>query len=366
MKNRGKIFSIGLVFIFLGIIIIAACSQQQDKKVPQQNPSSAATEPLSSEETPSPASAVEEPPLTSDMDGIVAMVDGVKLTKAALEKELSYNINMIKAQIPAHKLSETRANLKDQIINNFIVTTLLTNEAKKRNMKATEKEITEEINNLKESLPPQLSFEEFLKSNNITTKQLRERISLQIQITKLLKSAVPKPGKVTDKEISDFYKQNKDKFVTPEAVQVRHILIKTEPEDDAQTIKTKKEKAESIRKELLEGADFAQAATQYSDDQQSAQHGGDLGMFTRGQMVKPFETAAFSQKENDIGPVVKTEFGYHIIQVIKHEDKKSVPLNEEVKGQISSFLTMKKQEQASQNFVKQLQEKATIVVNRNA
>jgi len=365
MKNRGKVLSIGLAFIFLGIIIIAACNQNQDKKPPEQN-SSTITEPLASE-IPSPVfDENENIPLEPDMTGIVAMVDGVKLMKADLEKDLNAHLNMIKAQIPANKLNATKADLKDQIINSFIVTTLLTNEAKARNIKATEKEITEEINILKESLPPQLSFEDFLKSNNITIKQLRERVTLQVQITKLLKSAVPAPGKITDKEISAFYKQNKDKFVTPEAVQARHILIKTEPDDDAQTLKTKKEKAESILKELSEGADFTQAAAKYSDDYQSAQQGGDLGMFTRGQMVKPFETAAFSQKENDIGPVVKTEFGYHIIQVIKREDKKSVPLNEEVRAQISSFLSMKKQEQNNQNFIMQLQEKAMIFVSRNA
>ena len=365
MKNRGKILSIGLVFIFLGIIIIAACNQNQDKKVPEQN-ASAATESLKPEET-SFTGYDENVPPEPDMTGIIIMVDGVKLTKADLEKELNTNLNMIKAQIPANKLNEAKADLKDQIINSFVVTTLLTNEIKKRNIKATEKEIADETTNFKESLPPQLSFEEFLKSNNITTKQLRERVIMQIQVTKLLKSAVPAPGKITDKEISDFYKQNKDKlFVTPEAAQARHILIKTESNDDEPTLKAKKEKAESIRKELLEGEDFAQAAAKYSDDHQSAQQGGDLGMFTRGQMVKPFEAAAFSQKVNEIGPVVKTEFGYHIIQIITREDKKPVPLNEEIKSQISSFLFRKKQEQGNQNFIKQLQEKATIIVNRNA
>jgi len=363
MKNRGTVLSIGLIFIFLVIIVFSACNQNQDKKPPEQN-ASTITEPLASETSPP---VVEENLFPEpDMTGIVAMVDGVKLTKTALEKDLNAHLKMMKAQIPANKLNEAKADLKDQIINNFVVTTLLTNEIKRRNVRVTEQEITEEINNLKESLPPQLSFEEFLKSNNITTKQLRERVALQMQVTKLLKLAFPASGKITDKEISDFYKQNKDKFVTPEAVQARHILIKTESNDDAETLKTKKEKAESVRKELLEGADFAQTATKYSDDYQSAQQGGDLGMFIRGQMVKPFETAAFSQKENDIGPVVKTEFGYHIIQVIKREDKKSVPLNEEIKGQISSFLSMKKQERDSQNFIKQLQEKATIIVNRNA
>jgi peptidyl-prolyl cis-trans isomerase C len=361
MKNLSKILAIGLVFVFLGVV--TACNKGQDKKSPEENVSVA--EPLVPEET-LPSAADENIPDVPDMDGVVIMVDGVKLTKDALDKELKANLNMMKGQIPAKKMNETRDNLRNQIINNFVVTTLLTNEAKNRNVRATEKEITKEIDGLKESLPPQLPFEEFLKSNNLTARQLRERIGLQIQITKLLKAAVPASGKITDKEINDFYKKNKDKFLSPETVQARHILIKTEPEDDDETIKSKNEKAESIRKELLEGADFAETAIQHSDDLHSAQMGGDLGTFTRGQMVKPFETAAFSQKENDIGPIVKTEFGYHIIQVIKREEKKPIPLNEEIKEEISSFLIMRKQDQANQNFIRQLQEKAIIIVNRNA
>ncbi|MDR2861176.1 MAG: peptidylprolyl isomerase [Syntrophobacterales bacterium] len=358
MGNWRKYLSIGLIFIFLGMV--TACNQQ-DKKSQEEN-TPIATEPLIPEET----MPDENVPVVPDMAGIVIMVDGVTLTKDALDKELNAHLNMMKGQIPANKLKTARADLRDQIINSFVVTTLLTNEAKKRNVAATEKEITEEINKLKGSLPPELSFETFLKDNNLTAKKLREKIGQDIQIIKLLKAAVPAAGKVTDKEINDFYRQNKDKFVAPEAVHARHILIKTEPEDDEQTIGTKKEKAESIRQELLEGVDFAQLANQHSDDRHSAQLGGDLGMFTRGQMVKPFETAAFSQKENDIGSIVKTEFGYHIIQVIKREEKKTMPLNDEIREQISSFLAMRKRDQANQNFVRKLQEKATIVVNRNA
>ena len=96
-------------------------------------------------------------------------------------------------------------------------------------------------------------------------------------------------------------------------VRARHILLATQSMDAAAKAKRKKA-AEQIRKQLIDGADFAEMAAKHSDCP-SKQRGGDLGTFSRGSMVKPFEDAAFSQKENVIGPVVETKFGYHIVQV---------------------------------------------------
>ena len=239
--------------------------------------------------------------------------------------------------------------------------TLFANEVNRLKISATEKEITDGINKLKESLPPKMTYEGFLKENRLTREQAKEEIRLGVKIKKFVKSSVPEDPKVTDKEINDFYKGNKDKFVMPESVHARHILIKTNPEDDAKTLAGKKVRAESIRKELTGGADFAQAASKNSDCP-SAQAGGDLGIFVKGQMVKPFDDAAFSQKENEIGPVVKTEYGYHIIQVLKHEGPKTMALNEEIKSKISGYIKMKKQEAAYEALMKRLKEKANIVV----
>ena len=239
--------------------------------------------------------------------------------------------------------------------------TLFTNEVNRLNIKATDKEVVDAINKLKESLPQQVTYEEFLKKNSMTKEQVKAEVTLGVRIEKYVKSSVPQNPKVTDKEITDFYKNNKDKFIMPESVHARHILVKTNPEDDAKTLAAKKEKAENIRKELLGGADFAEAAVKYSDCP-SAKVGGDLGVFVKGQMVKPFDDAAFSQKEYEIGPVVKTEYGYHIIQVIKHEGPKTMALNDEIKGKISAYIKMKKQEQAYEDLLKKLKEKANIVV----
>ncbi|MFC1462466.1 peptidylprolyl isomerase [Verrucomicrobiota bacterium] len=99
------------------------------------------------------------------------------------------------------------------------------------------------------------------------------------------------------------------------AIHARHILLATGNMTEARKAR-RREEAEEIRRELLNGANFAEMAKKRSDCP-SKRKGGDLGTFRMGMMVPDFEAAAFNQKENEIGPVVETKFGYHIIQVLE-------------------------------------------------
>ncbi len=125
-------------------------------------------------------------------------------------------------------------------------------------------------------------------------------------------------------DLHRMYESEKDNFRNPERVLARHILLKSDgknPEEDAKV----KAKAEDILKQLRAGADFAELAKKYSDDRGpdgrsgSAAKGGDLGWLVRGQTVKPFEDATFSLKPKQISDLVKTQFGYHIIEVLDHQ-----------------------------------------------
>jgi peptidyl-prolyl cis-trans isomerase C len=102
----------------------------------------------------------------------------------------------------------------------------------------------------------------------------------------------------------------------PSMVHARHILVACEPTDSPAVRASKRAQAEEIRREILGGADFAEAARRHSNCP-SKEKGGDLGFFTRKRMVKSFEKAAFSQTIGEIGPVVETQYGYHIIQVLE-------------------------------------------------
>lgn len=118
------------------------------------------------------------------------------------------------------------------------------------------------------------------------------------------------------------YKSNPKRFEQAEQIKAAHILIRTaEPQGQ--------QKAEEIRKELQMGADFGKLAKERSQDPGSAGKDGDLGFFTRGRMVKPFEEAAFALKNpGDISPVIETPFGWHIIRLTERKPAGIKPFEE--------------------------------------
>ena len=127
---------------------------------------------------------------------------------------------------------------------------------------------------------------------------------------------------VSDAEIQKAYADNAKDY---EQVKARHILIAPKGSAAAQpgkelTDEQAKAKAEDLRKQIVAGANFEELAKKESDDTGSGARGGDLGSFGHGQMVPEFEQAAFSAKVGDVTPVVKTQFGYHIIKVEGHEN----------------------------------------------
>lgn len=139
---------------------------------------------------------------------------------------------------------------------------------------------------------------------------------------------------LTDDQLRHYYDQNKDQFRTPERVHVRHILLKTTDKSPAQ-VTAVEAKAQDLLKQIKAGASFPDVASKYSEDPGSAVKGGDLGWIVRDQTVKAFENAAFSLKPNELSGVIKTEYGFHIIQVLEKQDAHLKPF-EEVKDQLAT------------------------------
>ena len=116
-------------------------------------------------------------------------------------------------------------------------------------------------------------------------------------------------------DIERAYNTSIEQYSTPEQVRASHILLKTEGKDDAAV----KAKAEDVLKQAKGGADFADLAKKYSEDEQSAKNGGDLDYFGKGRMVPEFDQAVFTMEPGQISDLVKTQYGYHVIKVV---DKK--------------------------------------------
>jgi peptidyl-prolyl cis-trans isomerase D len=129
---------------------------------------------------------------------------------------------------------------------------------------------------------------------------------------------------VTPAEVEQAYNDNIQQFSTPEEVRASHILLTTEGKDDAAV----KAQAEQILKQARSGADFADLARRFSEDEGTAKNGGDLDYFGRGRMVPEFDTAAFAMEEGAISDLVKTQYGYHIIKMVDKKAGTTKPLDE--------------------------------------
>ena len=120
----------------------------------------------------------------------------------------------------------------------------------------------------------------------------------------------------SDKDVEAYYKRyDKTTYSHPEQAHARHILISVPENATEKERADAKAKAEMLLKQLRHGTDFAKLAAEYSDDEGNKHKGGDLGFFSRGQMVRPFEDAAFKLKPGQISDVVETRFGYHLIKL---------------------------------------------------
>ncbi|AAK78260.1 peptidyl-prolyl cis-trans isomerase C [Clostridium acetobutylicum] len=153
---------------------------------------------------------------------------------------------------------------------------------------------------------------------------------------------------VADSEVEKYYEANKEMFKDPEKVAAKHILVQTE------------EDALKIREEIKEGKTFEEAAAEYSSCP-SKERGGDLGAFTRGQMVPEFEEAAFSQEIGEVGAPVKTQFGYHLIKV----EGKIEPAQRDfpsVKDAIKNRLLQERQSMKYSWYIDQLKNKYKVEI----
>lgn len=158
--------------------------------------------------------------------------------------------------------------------------------------------------------------------------------------------------KPDDASLKAYYEQHKAEYSAPE-VKARHILIRYKgspvPLKKDQKELTEEEalaKAKDIREKIVKGADFAGLAKAESDDAGSGANGGDLGSFPQGRMVKEFDQAAFSLPVGEISEPVKTQFGYHIIQVVSRGPKTYEEVKPQLEPKVKSELTKKVVEEA--------------------
>ena len=272
---------------------------------------------------------------------------------------------------------------KDRIVQDLITKTLLEQEFDKRKIEASDAEIEAKKEELIKQIGSKEKYQEALKQNGVSESKVEEDLANVIKVDKLA-SAISDTS-VSDKEVKDFYNENKAQFNFPERVRASHILIEANAElikksiidadkdgklsaaDIDKKVKEELDKkmalARDVRAQALKNPkEFAALAKKYSNDTGSAQKGGDLGYFPREAMVKEFSDVAFAIKPDTVSEIVVTRYGNHIIMVTDHAAAGLAPF-EQVKGEIKAMLEQNKKLGAMQNLFNGLKSNAKIEYN---
>lgn len=346
--------------IFL-VIMLAACSRSTAADARPQATTATAPAPAAAQSTPPPAAAQLQPPAAKpvppQLPEIVARVNGEAINGAELERAVKALEGRAGGPVPA----DQRDRVFRGVLDDMIGYKLLIQEAKARKIAVPDAEIEAQIAQIRSQFPTQQQFEQALAAQKLTLEDVREDARSEMSVEKLVEGEIAAKIAVKPEAVNDFYQKNQDKFQQGPRVRASHILISFPQNADAAAKQQAKTKAEGILKDLKAGKDFAAAAKESSQDPGSAVNGGDLGFFEKGQMVPPFEQAAFALNPGEMSELVESQFGYHIIKVAEKQTQRMVPLDE-AKGQIEQYLSQQNRQAETEVFVNTLKTKAKIEI----
>ncbi len=309
-KRTTLIWSVFVVLIVAALMVVAA---QTAPSAPAASGGAA--------EAPAPAAP-------ADPNAEVFKLGDKVVTAAEFEPYFTIALRQLVAQqgmganVDPSMLAQFGA-MRPNFLDQYATQQVLLDQAEKDGLSATDQEVKAEVDQAKASAGE--NFQALLTQAGFTDEAqlesyIRDSLTIQKEVAKLQEGI-----KITDAQIKTSYDENKEQFAQPEQVCARHILV------------ADKAKADDLYKQIQDGGDFAALAQANSTDPGSKENGGDLGCFGKGQMVPPFEEAAFATEVGGTSEPVQSDFGYHIIRVYEKNPATTTPLAD-VKDQIRQQL----------------------------
>lgn len=259
-------------------------------------------------------------------DGVAATVDGVEIPQKTFDLYYGIKRQQVVAQIgeeglkqPMDKLERSAGEiLRENILNSLISNQVILNAANDEDLGDIDAKVEEQIKMEKEMAGEDI-FKENLAAIGLTEEEYKNVLK-ENTIVNEYRNKKMEGYEVSQEEKEKFFEENKDAFYERSA---RHILVETEDE------------ANKVLQRLKDGEDFGELAKELSKDPGSAAQGGDLGFFPQGRMVAEFNDFVFGNNVGDLSDPIKSDFGYHIIE-ITGEKSTLADFEEEVEGGVRS------------------------------
>ncbi len=362
--SNSKVLIIVVVFFAVcGLSCKQKPSEQADTNKAQPAQTKIEAETKTEPETKAETATIVEPTAPEEpADNIAVTVNGIDITEEELQKVLQPQLARMAQQnqkLPPALRQTLEKQIRQKMLDKMIVIRLLEEKVKETNIVIPEDDVLNQIKQLLATQGSSMSLEEFKKTTAESGRnfdEIRKQVEKGMVYQKIVDAQWEGKINITEEDAKKHYDENPTQF---EQVRASHILITPKTDEagaDPNQEKAKaKAKAEDLLKQIKEGADFAALAKANSDCRSAAQ-GGDLKFFGKGDMVPPFEKAAFALEVGKVSDIVETRFGYHIIKVTDHKDS-----FEYFKEEIINKLAQKKQVEMTNTYIDSLKAAASIV-----
>lgn len=290
--------------------------------------------------------------------GPVARVNGVDVARAGFDRQMDRT--EARFQRAGRDISPAlEGRLKENLIRKLVDEELIAQKAKAEGITVDDSELAAKFDEHKNRFGNDKAFESFLKRTSQSVDDIKDDLRKNLVREKLF-AKLSSSEEPTEAAAKEYFEKNQKKYTQREQVKASHILFKVAKTATPEEKGAKKKAAEKALKEAKAGADFAELAKKYSEGP-TAKRGGDLGKFSRGRMVPPFEEAAFKAKVGEIIGPVETQFGFHVIKVFEKTEERQRTYDE-VKDSILTSLKARAKSRATREVLTALKKDAKIEV----
>jgi peptidyl-prolyl cis-trans isomerase C len=287
----------------------------------------------------------------------VASVNGVQIPRSYWEREIMRFEDQLRRQGQVVD-GPTRERLAGEALDTLVNMELLYQETQRRGITVPAEEVRQQVESLKGRFGDEEAYAQTMEQTGYTEAELESEILRQMAIESLLARDIAPGVSLSSEEVRGYYDANPELFRTPEQVRARHILIRLDRGAQPEAQRDALERIQDIRRRIVGGEDFAALAREVSEDG-SREQGGDLGFFSREQMVPEFAEAAFALSPGTVSEPIRTDFGYHLIEVTDRKEAQALEYSE-VEPQLRGYLRHEKLMGALDELVLQLREGARI------
>ncbi|MBN1822731.1 MAG: peptidylprolyl isomerase [Endomicrobiales bacterium] len=322
------------------------------------------------------------------VDRTIAIVNGEAIMSSEFERTIEPVVEQYRQVTPmAEQTKDKQLELKQKLLDQMIDDKILKQEAKKKKVRVSKRDVDDGIRQVKKRFETESEFQAELEKEDISMAQFEKRIEGQLMVMKLIEQEIKgKAEQPAEEEVRAFYDKIQKKMdgkdlgldkkeeeelqglskylnrITSEQVRAKHILVAVPPNSGMSVKSQALKKIKKIQAELKKSGDFDALAAKYSDDPGSRDRGGDLGYFVKGDMTPEFEKAAFALAVGEVSQPVLTDFGYHIIKVEEKRAAKKINY-EDLKNDLMNYIAQKNIAKKYEAWLKDLRAKSNIKIN---